>query len=224
MVLASGGGYLFSETLIPYAGIIVGILASKMVYNLAQMISKMQFNTYSGLTSFKQLEWNNRAISTIHAFFITLWSLYYVFWSDLFVTNDTFTNPVTFRNSPESTFGLSVSVGYFLTDLVMILWFYPSLGGMEYVVHHLLSLAAVTYAVWTGVGQVYTFMVLISETTTPSINLRWYLDVAGLKKSTIYLINGFIMILAWLVARIVLFIYVFYHIYLHFDEVRKLVL
>jgi hypothetical protein len=28
---------------------------------------------------------------------------------------------------------LQVSVGYFVTDLAMILWLYPSLGGMEYV-------------------------------------------------------------------------------------------
>lgn len=26
-----------------------------------------------------------------------------------------------------------VSVGYFLTDLGMIFWFYPALGGLEYV-------------------------------------------------------------------------------------------
>lgn len=28
---------------------------------------------------------------------------------------------------------LQVSVGYFITDLAMIFWLFPSLGGMEYV-------------------------------------------------------------------------------------------
>lgn len=28
---------------------------------------------------------------------------------------------------------MQVSVGYFLSDIGMIMWFYPSLGGMEYV-------------------------------------------------------------------------------------------
>jgi len=41
------------------------------------------------------------------------------------------------------------------------------------VIHHLLSIAAVAYAMLTGEGQLYTYMVLISETTTPGINLRW---------------------------------------------------
>lgn len=90
-------------------------------------------------------------------------------------------------------------MGYFLTDLAMILWFYPSLGGTEYVsacrfpsilfrlglvidicfflvqlVHHLLSLVALSYAMLTGEAQFYVFLVLLSEATTPGINLRWY--------------------------------------------------
>ncbi|KAK7854543.1 transmembrane protein 56-b [Quercus suber] len=91
-----------------------------------------------------------------------------------------------------------VSVGYFLADLGMILWFYPALGGFEYVIHHLLSIAAVAYAMLTGEGQLYTYMVLISETTTPGINLRWYLDATGKKRSRAYVINGVVIFFAWL--------------------------
>uniref|UniRef100_A0A1J3EA97 Uncharacterized protein n=1 Tax=Noccaea caerulescens TaxID=107243 RepID=A0A1J3EA97_NOCCA len=43
-------------------------------------------------------------------------------------------------------------------------------------------------------------MVLISEMTTPEINLRWYLDISGLKQSKSYLINGVAIFLAWLVS------------------------
>ncbi|MBA0741181.1 hypothetical protein Gogos_014351 [Gossypium gossypioides] len=115
-----------------------------------------------------------------------------------------------------------VSLGYFLSDLAMIIWFYPFLGGMEYVLHHLLSVAGIANPMLTGEGQVYTFMVLISESTTPGINLRWYLDTAGMKRSRAYLINGVVMFVAWLVARILLFMYLFYHIYLHYDQVKFL--
>ncbi|KAB2011276.1 hypothetical protein ES319_D09G008800v1 [Gossypium barbadense] len=113
-----------------------------------------------------------------------------------------------------------VSVGYFLADIGMIIWFYSSLGGIEYVIHHFLSLTAVAYSMMTGEGQLYTFMVLISETTTPGINLRWYLDTAGMKRSRAYLINGVVIFVTWLVARILLFMYLFYHVYLHFDQVK----
>ncbi|KAH1263621.1 Transmembrane protein 56-B [Glycine max] len=115
-----------------------------------------------------------------------------------------------------------VSVGYFIADLGMIFWFFPSLGGYEYVIHHLLSLVAVSFSMLTGEGQLYTYMVLISETTTPGINLRWYLDAAGMKKSNAYLINGVVIFIAWLVARILLFVYMFYHVYLHFDQIEQM--
>jgi len=75
---------------------------------------------------------------------------------------------------------------------------------------------------YSGEGQLYTYMVLISETTTPGINLRWFLDTAGLKKSKAYLVNGVAMFVAWLVARIILFVYLFYHIYFHYDQVKQM--
>jgi hypothetical protein len=135
-------------------------------------------------------------MSSAHAIFITAVSLYLVASTDLF--SDRIKGPITFRNSIISTSALGVSVGYFITDLAMIFWLYPSLGGMEYVLHHTLSLVAIAYTMLSGEGQFYTYMVLISETTTPEINLRWFLDTAGLKKSSAYLVNGILMFVAWL--------------------------
>ena len=94
------------------------------------------------------------------------------------------------------------------------------------VLHHMLSLISVVFAMYSGEGQLYTYMCLISETTTPGINLRWYLmkwmctvfliilllqciwpvlsprflDTAGMKKSKAYLVNGVTMFVAWLVC------------------------
>ncbi|XP_038899443.1 LOW QUALITY PROTEIN: TLC domain-containing protein 4-like [Benincasa hispida] len=211
---------VLSDPAVPYISIPAGILASKLVYDLTDLISGVYFKSYSNLSRIQRVEWNNRAMSTVHAVFITAAALYMVFLSDLY--SDRYFPLVTFRSSTISTFGLGVSVGYFITDLGMILWFYPAIGGMEYVIHHLLSLVAVAYAMLTGEGQLYTYMVLISETTTPGINLRWYLDTAGMKKSKAYLINGVVIFFAWLVARILLFMYMFYHVYLHLNQVLQM--
>ncbi|KAL8213987.1 hypothetical protein R6Q57_003436 [Mikania cordata] len=213
--------YLLADAFMPYTCVLGGIFASKMVYDLSQLISTFYFRTYAGLTKIQRIEWNNRGMSSVHAIFITTMSLYFVFWSDLY--SDQYTaGPVTFRSSPLSTFALGVSVGYFLSDLGMIFWLYPALGGLEYVVHHTLSAIAVAYAMVSGEGQLYTFMVLISELTTPEINLRWYLDTAGLKKSNAYIINGLVIFFAWMVARIFLFVYMFYHVYLHYNQVFQM--
>ncbi|KAL9453004.1 hypothetical protein AB3S75_008740 [Citrus x aurantiifolia] len=213
--------YIIADPFIPYTSILAGLLACKVVYDLTQLISTFYFKAYNGLTKIQRMEWNNRGISTVHAIFITALSLYYVFWSDLF-SDQQHTGPITFRSSWLSNFGLGVSVGYFLADLGMIFWLYPSLGGMEYVVHHSLSGIAVAYSMFSGEGQLYTYMVLISEVTTPEINMRWYLDTAGMKRSTAYLVNGVIIFFAWLIARILLFVYMFYHVYLHYDQVVEM--
>ncbi|XP_015882960.3 uncharacterized protein LOC107418773 [Ziziphus jujuba] len=213
--------YLLSDPFIPYTSILGGIFLCKLVYDLTQLISTFYFKSYASLTKMQRIEWNNRGISTVHAIFITATSLYFVFWSDLF-SDQQLAGIVTFRSSPMSTFALGVSVGYFSADLLMILWLYPSLGGMEYVVHHSLSGIAVAYSMLSGEGQLYTFMVLISEITTPEVNMRWYLDTAGMKRSSAYLINGIAIFFAWLGARILLFGYMFYHVYLHYDQVIQM--
>ncbi|WCJ24833.1 TRAM LAG1 and CLN8 (TLC) lipid-sensing domain containing protein [Euphorbia peplus] len=212
--------FLLADSFIPYTAIAGGIFACKMVYDLSQLFSSVYFKSYSNLSKTQRVEWNNRAISTCHAILITAMALYFVFCSDLF--SDHLPGLITYQSSPLSTFTLGVSVGYFIADLWMIIWFYPSLGGMEYILHHLLSMISVAYAMLTSEGQIYIYLVLISETTTPGINLRWYLDTAGMKKSKLYIINGVLIFLTWLVARVLLFIYLFVHIYLHYDQVKQL--
>ncbi|KAI7987958.1 NAC domain-containing protein 14 [Camellia lanceoleosa] len=59
-------------------------------------------------------------------------------------------------------------------------------------------------------------------TATPSASrtrLARYLDTAGLNRSSAYLINGVVIFFAWLVAKILLFAYMFCHVYLHYDQV-----
>ncbi|GAB2282495.1 hypothetical protein Dimus_017038 [Dionaea muscipula] len=213
-------GYVLADPFLPCTAFICGILACKMIYDLSQLISALSFRRYSALSRMQRVEWNNRAVSTLHAVFITFTSLYLTLCSDLF--SDDPQHGVISQHSSLSTFILGVSAGYFLSDIGMILWFYPSLGGIEYVLHHLLSMSALVYAMLTGLGQVYTYMVLVSEATTPGINLRWYLDVAGLKRSKAYVVNGVVIFFTWLVARIILFLYIFYHVYVHFDQVIEL--
>ncbi|KAL3507765.1 hypothetical protein ACH5RR_033147 [Cinchona calisaya] len=213
--------YILADSSALYTSVIGSICACKMVYDLSQVISALYFKSYSRLSKSQKIEWNNRAISTFHAIFITTMSLFFVFWSDLY-SDDRFATAITLRHSVLSTFALGVSLGYFLTDLGMILWFYPSLGGLEFVVHHLLSMVSLIYATLTGEGHIYTYMVLIYEATTPAVNLRWYLDTAGMKKSRPYLINGIVMFFSWLVAKILLFMYLFYHIWAHYDQVKQM--
>lgn len=212
--------YLLADPLVPYTSVLIGVVLCKMTYDLTRILSSFYFKGFSSLTKIQRVEWNNRGMSSAHAIFITAISLYLIVTTDLF--SDRVKGPITFRSSIISTSALGVSVGYFITDLAMIFWLYPSLGGMEYVLHHTLSLVSIAYTMLSGEGQFYTYMILLSETTTPEINMRWFLDTAGLKKSSAYLVNGIMIFVVWLVARIFLFLYVFYHIYLHYSQIMQM--
>lgn len=70
-------------------------------------------------------------------------------------------------------------------------------------VHHLFSLVSLSYTMLSGEVQVYSYMVLISEITTPGINLRWYYLISSKSKKSnffyllIYFILFFTMKVPW---------------------------
>ncbi|RLN28004.1 transmembrane protein 56-B [Panicum miliaceum] len=179
------------------------VLAGVAMYttDLTRQVSSRCFKGYSGLNDMHKVEWNNRGFSTFHALAAAAVSSYLLVMSGLF-SEDAHSAIVIDRKSWLSDAMFGVSLGYFLADLAMILWYFPRLGGKEY-------------------GHVYILMVLFTEAITPFVNLRWYLDLAGRKGSKLYLYNGLALFVGWLVARIILFVYFFTHMYIHFDQVRS---
>ncbi|OAY67271.1 transmembrane protein 56-B [Ananas comosus] len=198
-----------------------GIIMCKIVYEITHRVSPLFFKGYNGLNKMQKIEWNNRGFSTFHAFVAAAISFYLTVISDLF-KEDASSVLIIDRKSWLSDAIFGISLGYFLSDLVMILWLFPSLGGKEYVLHHGLSMYSILLALLSGKAHLYILMVLFTEATTPFVNLRWYLDVAARKSSNIYIYNGVALFFGWLVARILLFAYFFTHIYLHFDQVKTI--
>ncbi|XP_037497242.1 TLC domain-containing protein 4-B isoform X2 [Jatropha curcas] len=179
------------------ASILSGIIMCIFVYKLTAFLSLLCFKSYSKLNKAEKIEWNNRGFSTFHAVIVAAAAFYLVLLSNLF-DEDSQDESIVNRASNISNFVLGISVGYFLSDLAMILWYFPALGGLEYVVHHGLSMYSIFLSLVSGQGQIYILMVLFSESTTPFVNLRWHLDVAGQKSSNLYVCNGVLLFLGWL--------------------------
>lgn len=215
-----GGNASPSKELHWVLSIFAGIFMCKTVYEITGLVSLLLFKGHTNLNKAQKLEWNNRGFSTFHALVVAVASLYFLIASNLFKEGSE-EDLIINRTSSLSDTILGVSIGYFVSDLVMIIWTYPALGGMEYVLHHGLSMFSIIQSLLIGQGQIYIFMVLFTESTTPFVNLRWYLDVAGKKKSSLYTFNGIALFFGWLVARIVLFMYFFYHMFVHFDQVKE---
>ncbi|XP_065847480.1 uncharacterized protein [Euphorbia lathyris] len=179
------------------APVLSGIIMCMIVYKLTGFVSSFCFQEYGKLSKAKKIEWNNRGFSTVHALIVASASFYLLLLSSLF-KEDSQDELIVNRNSDFSNSLLGFSIGYFLSDLAMIIWYLPALGGLEYVLHHGLSMYSIILALYSGQAQIYILMVLFTESTTPFVNLRWYLDVAGQKSSFLYVCNGVLLFLGWL--------------------------
>ncbi|KAI7845956.1 hypothetical protein COHA_000502 [Chlorella ohadii] len=122
------------------------------------------------------------------------------------------------RTSPLSDAALGFSLGYFLTDLLLLVVHYPSFGGPEMAVHHVAALVSVAAAAFQGQAHAYTLALLATECTTPFVNLRWVLDKGGWKEHPVYTANGVALLLSWMVARVLLFLKFFHHVAAHHHE------
>ncbi|KAI8574146.1 hypothetical protein RHMOL_Rhmol01G0331900 [Rhododendron molle] len=177
--------------------VFAGILMCRTVYKLTGIVSPLFFNGYAKLNDAERIEWNNRGFSTFHALVVAVVSLYLLLFSDLF-DEGSHAELIVNRRCTLSDTTLGISLGYFLSDVAMIVWQYPALGGLEFVLHHGLSMFSIFLSLVSGQALVYILMVLFTESTTPFINLRWYLDVAGQKNSKLYTFNGVALFLMWL--------------------------
>uniref|UniRef100_A0A5B6ZXY0 TLC domain-containing protein n=1 Tax=Davidia involucrata TaxID=16924 RepID=A0A5B6ZXY0_DAVIN len=117
--------------------VIAGIVMCKIVYQLTGVVSLSFFKGYAKLNNLKKLEWNNRGFSTFHALVVAVASFYLLLLSDVF-DEGSHDELIINRTSTLSDTILGISVGYFLSDLAMILWHFPALGGIEYVARILL--------------------------------------------------------------------------------------
>ncbi|KAK4764524.1 hypothetical protein SAY87_013962 [Trapa incisa] len=192
------------------ASIFLGITMCIIVYQVTGVISLLCFNDYGRLGKKERLEWKNRGFSTFHAIVIAFASLYLLLFSDQF-KGGSHSKSVINNTSTLSDSVLGVILQYVIFILLMVK-----------VLHHGLSMFSIFLSLMSGQGQIYILMVLFTESTTPFVNLRWYLDVAGLKNSKLYMFNGIMLFTGWLVARMSLFIIFFFHMYLHFDEVKQI--
>ncbi|KAL5125249.1 Transmembrane protein 56-B [Glycine soja] len=117
-----------SKVVLWLASIFSGIILCVLVYTSTAILSSLLFKGYGKLSSAEKIEWNNRGFSTFHALFVSSASFYLLILSDVFNVNS-HGDVVINRSSTLSDAVLGISIGYFLTDLAMILWNFPALGG-----------------------------------------------------------------------------------------------
>lgn len=80
-------------------------------------------------------------------------------------------------------------------------------------IHHCGGAAALLATLASGQCHLYGLLLLSTEVTTPFICMRWMLDKAAKRKTQLYIANAVAIFLGWVFCRILLFIYLFIHMW-----------
>lgn len=136
-----------------------------------------------------------RLPSTVHAL-VTVWLVARAFLlSDDFTPSPGRPAPVL-RTTPTTWTSVGFSLGYFAADTAM-LGLVPAISSTPMAVHHIIALLSLGVAIQVGSMHIYLLAVLLTEITTPLVNLRFWLDQARLKHLPLYTANGVAMFLLW---------------------------
>ncbi|XP_050780573.1 TLC domain-containing protein 4-like [Gopherus flavomarginatus] len=152
---------------------------------------------YSSLTAVKKCEWNSRCVSTLHALIVGLFCLYILFFDEAINANPIWGDPDLVK------FNVAISCGYLLYDLLLLLRYWKTLGDSLFVCHHLVALYAYGYVLSRGVLPYFANFRLLSELSTPFVNLRWFFDTVGQPRSSWFVLaNGLAMTVVFFLVRI----------------------
>uniref|UniRef100_A0A8C3IKJ6 TLC domain-containing protein n=1 Tax=Chrysemys picta bellii TaxID=8478 RepID=A0A8C3IKJ6_CHRPI len=109
------------------------------------------------------------------------------------------TDPSPRAPSPHSNPSLCVPI----PDLLLLLRYWKTLGDSLFVCHHLVALYAYGYVLSRGVLPYFANFRLLSELSTPFVNLRWFFDTVGQPRSSWFVLaNGLAMTVVFFLVRI----------------------
>jgi hypothetical protein len=159
-------------------------------------VSSSLFKTYDTLPVDVQADWRSRISSNIHAIITAVVGII------VFFNNRRYMDMDLFHNDQVTTILMGCSTAYLITDTILILKYYPKLGGVSMLLHHVFVCASqfsmLVYNKMYLLGVVTCF----TEVTTPFINQRWYFEKCDMKNGLPYVINGLLIWLMWLIFRV----------------------
>ncbi|KAL0485517.1 tmem56b [Acrasis kona] len=200
------------------------VFASALVFTILYqlcdpMMKKMFPNSYGKLDEDHRIEWNSRILSNVHAIVVVIYCVYIIFNSSC--TEKYLHDIDVIYGCEHSLYVLSISLGYFLYDTVIILMNYNQLGGASMMFHHISSIACIcilnSYRQFTLIPLSYC----LTEITTPFVNQRFFFDKAEKKNSKRYTFNGLLMWLGFVLFRCTMIPLSVYIVYTKYDVMRE---
>ncbi|XP_067416447.1 TLC domain-containing protein 4-like [Emydura macquarii macquarii] len=174
---------------------------------VSPQLSPLLSRHYCSLPAVKKNEWDSRCVSTLHALVVGLFCVYILLFDGAVNANPicrSSSDSLCFQGDPHLVkLNVAITCGYLLYDLLLLLRYWKTLGDSLFVCHHLVALYAYGYVLSRGVLAYFANFRLLSELSTPFVNLRWFFDAVGQPRSSWFVLaNGLAMTVVFFLVRI----------------------
>ncbi|KAL5017535.1 hypothetical protein ScPMuIL_007124 [Solemya velum] len=175
-------------------------------------VSAKLCQSYVDLPEDKQIDWNSRVNSSIHATIVCCTCAYTLFYEKEISEEPIWWDCTMVRST------CAIVVGYMSADAIIMAVYYRQIGEIFYFFHHGASIYAYYYVMTYGVLPYFANYRLIAEFSTPLVNQRWFLDILGYKRtSKVFIANGIAMTVTFFAVRIFTMPQYWYKVYSVYD-------
>ncbi len=187
-VLAGNG--IWKESL-PYAA------AYFTIFCISMVLSPRLFDGCAKLKWTGRVYWSTCVVSAINGIFVGYYGLTAAFDSGLFQSTD------IHLHTAGTSLTAAILFGYILQD------FFPMLLQLRegnddawiMVLHHIVAMLSFLVA-YNNKFQRFAIPVALTEITSPSVQLRYFLYVSDMTDTTLYVVNGAVMVILWMWLRV----------------------
>lgn len=189
-----------------------GVAGTLCSYVATAFLSPRLTVKYRVLSKRDQRDWNARPGHILHAAVVTLLVAATLICCPQFVHDDALPSSkgVLHATSLLSISTFWYSLGYFFADTAIML---STQGFSLMLIHHIGGIIALAGTMLSTKCHLYGLLLLSTEMTTPFINVRWLLVKADRKSTQLFLVNSVCIFFGWVLGRILLFIYLFQHMW-----------
>lgn len=173
------------------------------------LVAKLWSPTYNKLDRPMKSYWAASMVSNVHAIYICWQCTLAARELDIFNSHD------FWHATPRSSAAFAAFLGYLASDLMLTLFYTSKWSGyIANIIHHTIGLVCWYQLLVGGYGHMFGVSGILLEVTTPFINQRFFMDKAGQKNTTLYVINGAIVTILWFLIRICFFTWVGFRVFM----------
>ncbi|KAL4635928.1 transmembrane protein 56-B-like isoform X1 [Arapaima gigas] len=166
-------------------------------HSVSPSVSSCMTSGFMQLSCKQKIEWNSRTVSTLHALLVGHFCFYILFFDSAITEDPVWGNPTLVKIT------VSITAGYLISDLLLIIYYWTAIGDKFFIVHHVAVLYACYYVLSQGMLPYFANFRLLAEYSTPCVNQRWFFEVLGYPKSSkANITNGIMMAIVFFLVRV----------------------